>query len=132
VVHAEYALERPTNGLLLRRGVVLRCPQCGSGRLFRRWLLMRDDCPRCDLHFERVEGQWIGAIAMNTILTLLVLLGLIVVGFGLSYPDAPPKGLLVACVLSAALGPLLFHPFSRTIWLAIDLALRPVSADEIS
>lgn len=132
MVHAEYALERPTNGRLARRGLALRCPQCGSRGLFRRWVVMVDDCPRCDLHFERVEGQWIGAIAMNTILTLLVLLGLIVVGFGISYPDSPPIGLLVACLVSTALGPLLFHPFSRTIWLAIDLGMRPVTADEIS
>jgi len=132
VVHAEYALETPTTGALLRRGALLRCPQCGSGHLFRRWLVMKDDCPRCDLHFERVEGQWIGAIAMNTILTLLVLLGLLVVGFAVSYPDSPPSGLLIACVVSTALGPLLFHPFSRTIWLAIDLGMRPVTADEIS
>ena len=132
MVHADYALVRPSNGKLLGRGVILRCPQCGSGGLFRRWLLMRDDCPRCDLHFERVEGQWIGAIAMNTILTLVVLLGLIGVGFGLSYPDSPPPGLLVACLVAAGLGPLFWHPFSRTVWLAIDLALRPVSAEEIS
>ena len=132
MVHAEYALETPTTGEFLRRGFRLKCPQCGSGHLFRRWLLMVDDCPRCDLHFERVEGQWIGAIAMNTILTLLVLLGLLVVGFAVSYPDSPPSGLLVACVLATALGPLVFHPFSRTIWLAIDLGMRPVTADEIS
>ena len=132
MVHADYALERPSNGQLLGRGVILHCPQCGSGGLFRRWLLMKDDCPRCDLHFERVEGQWIGAIAMNTILTLVVLLGLIGVGFGLSYPDSPPIGLLVACILAAGVGPLFWHPFSRTVWLAIDLALRPVSAEEIS
>ena len=132
MVHADYALERPTTGTLLRRGLVLHCPQCGSGHLFRWWLVMKDDCPRCDLHFERVEGQWIGAIAMNTILTLLVLLGLIVVGFGLSYPDSPPAGLLVACIVAAGLGPLFWQPFSRTVWLAIDLAMRPVSAEEIT
>jgi uncharacterized protein (DUF983 family) len=132
VVHAEYALERPTTGQLVRRGLTLHCPQCGSGHLFRWWIHMRDDCPRCDLHFERVEGQWIGAIAMNTILTLLVLLGLIVVGFSLSYPDSPPPGLLVACLLAAGLGPLFWQPFSRTTWLAIDLAMRPVSAEEIT
>jgi uncharacterized protein (DUF983 family) len=132
VVHAEYALERPTNGQLFRRGLVLHCPQCGGGRLFRRWLVMKDDCPRCDLHFERVEGQWIGAIAMNTILTLVVLLGTLVVSFAISYPDSPGIAILWICLVGTAFGPLFWHPFSRTIWLAIDLAMRPVTADEIT
>jgi uncharacterized protein (DUF983 family) len=132
MVHAEFAVEPPPRGLLFRRGALRHCPQCGSGHLFRWWLIMKDDCPRCDLHFERVEGQWIGAIAMNTVLSLLVLLGLLVVGFTLSYPDSPPIGLLVACLAVGGLGPLLFHPWSRTLWLATDLAMRPVTADEIS
>jgi uncharacterized protein (DUF983 family) len=132
VVHAEYALEPVSTGTLLGRALRRHCPLCGSGHVFRWWLLMRDDCPRCDLHFERIEGHWIGAIAMNTILSLLVLLGILVGGFAATYPDSPDSGLLWACVLAAALGPLVFQPWSRTIWLAIDLAMRPVDADEIS
>jgi uncharacterized protein (DUF983 family) len=132
VVHAEYALERPTTGLLLRRGLVLHCPQCGSGHLFRWWLFMKDDCPQCDLHFERVEGHWIGAIAMNTILTLLLMLGVLVGGFAATYPDSPNGALLWVLLAIGGLGPLVFHPFSRTLWSAIDLAMRPIAADEIS
>ena len=93
---------------------------------------MRDDCPRCDLHFERIEGHWIGAIAMNTVLSLLVLLGILVGGFAASYPDSPNIALLWACLAAGAFGPLFFHPFSRTLWLALDLAMRPVVPDEIS
>jgi uncharacterized protein (DUF983 family) len=132
VVHAEFALDTPTTGQLLRRGARLKCPQCGGGGLFRWWLLMKEDCPTCDLHFERIEGHWIGAIAMNTVLSLLVLLGTIVGGFTASYPDSPPPALFVTCLLIGGLGPLFFHPFSRTLWSAIDLAMRPVTADEIS
>ena len=93
---------------------------------------MKDDCPRCDLHFERIEGHWIGAIAMNTVLALLVLLGVIVGGFAAAYPDPPVSGLLIACLATAAFMPLFFHPFSRTLWTAVDLAMRPVGPDEIS
>jgi hypothetical protein len=32
----------------------------------------------------------------------------------------------------AALTPLLFQPISRTLWTAIDLAMRPIGADELS
>jgi hypothetical protein len=93
---------------------------------------MVEDCPRCDLHFERIEGHWIGAIAMNTVLALLVLLGVIVGGFAASYPDTPPSALLIVSVAVAALMPLAFHPVSRTLWTALDLAMRPIGPDEIS
>ncbi len=132
MVLAPYALDPPTTGRLLWRGVRRRCPLCGSGRLFRRWLVMVEDCPRCDLHFERIEGHWIGAVAMNTVLALLVLLGVIVGGFAATYPDPPPSSLMVASIVVAALMPLAFHPVSRTLWTALDLAMRPVTPDEIS
>ena len=132
MVHAEYALERPTNGRYFKRALVLHCPLCGSGHLFRWWLIMEEDCPQCDLHFERIEGHWIGAIAMNTVLSLLLLLGVLVGGFAASYPDSPNGALLWVCLAIGGFSPLVFHPFSRTIWSAIDLAMRPISADEIS
>ena len=37
----------------------------GSGHLFKRWFTMVDDCPRCGLHFEREQGYWAGALAIN-------------------------------------------------------------------
>ena len=69
---------------------------------------------------------------MNTVLALLVLLGVIVGGFAASYPDSPPAALLIVSIAVAALMPLFFHPFSRTLWTALDLAMRPVAANEIS
>lgn len=132
MVHPPYALDPPTTRRMLLRAALRRCPLCGSGHIFRRWLLMEDDCPRCDLHFERIEGHWIGAIAMNTVLALMVLLGVIVGGFAATYPDPPPAALLWVCVVVAALTPLLFHPISRTLWTAIDLAMRPITPDELT
>ena len=132
MVRPSFVLDPPSAGRMLLRGLVRRCPLCGSGRLFRRWLFMVDDCPRCDLHFERVEGHWIGAIAMNTVLALLVLLGVIVGGFAANYPDPPPAGLLAVSLATAAFMPLFFHPISRTLWTAVDLAMRPIDPGELS
>lgn len=122
----------PKPSVLLWRGFRRHCPVCGSGHVFRRWFFIRERCPGCAFKFERVEGHWIGAIAMNTVLALLVLLGVIVGGFAASYPDSPPAALLIVSIAVAALMPLFFHPFSRTLWTALDLAMRPVAADEIS
>jgi hypothetical protein len=35
----------------------------------RQWLVMANDCPICALHYERVEGYWLGAVALNLIFT---------------------------------------------------------------
>ena len=34
-------------GLGIRRGLALRCPQCGQGRLFRRFLKVAEACETC-------------------------------------------------------------------------------------
>jgi len=34
-------------GLGLRRGLGLRCPECGQGRLFKRFLKVADSCEAC-------------------------------------------------------------------------------------
>jgi uncharacterized protein (DUF983 family) len=132
VVLAEYALDPPPRSRMLVRGLLRRCPLCGEGGLFRRWLFMRERCPRCDLEFERIEGHWLGAIAINTVLSLMALLAVIVVGVVLTYPDPPVGPLMLASLITAAASPLVFHPVSRTLWTAIDLALRPIEPSEIS
>ena len=39
--------ERRPLGLALRRGLMLRCPACGEGRLFRKFLKVTDRCHNC-------------------------------------------------------------------------------------
>lgn len=39
--------ERRPLGLALRRGLMLRCPACGEGKLFRKFLKIVDRCPHC-------------------------------------------------------------------------------------
>ncbi len=58
----------------------MACPACGQRGLFRRWFSMAEDCPRCGLHFERIEGHWIGAIGINTIVSFAVLGIVVIVG----------------------------------------------------
>jgi uncharacterized protein (DUF983 family) len=41
----------------LTRGFLGRCPKCGSGKLFRRFLKVNDACPACgeELHHHRAD-----------------------------------------------------------------------------
>jgi hypothetical protein len=88
---------------------------------------MVPDCPRCGLHFEREQGYWTGAIAVNTIviggLFALIFVGTLIA----TAPDIPIVPLLLVVVPLMAIGPLIVYPFSKTIWVAIDLAfLQPL------
>jgi hypothetical protein len=86
---------------------------------------MLEDCPRCGLHFERVEGHWIGAIGINTIVSFVLLFVVLVGGIVVTYPDPEFGPLAVACGLTAVIFPLFFQPFSRTVWTAVDLWMTP-------
>jgi uncharacterized protein (DUF983 family) len=47
---------RPVFSSLLR-GAMLKCPACGIGSIFRRYLKIADACPHCgeDLHHHRAD-----------------------------------------------------------------------------
>ncbi len=125
------AYEPPKFRRMLGRSLTIGCPACGQRRLFRRWVIMTEDCPRCGLHFERIEGHWIGAIGINTIVSFGVLLITMIVGLIASAPDIQVVPLTLLCVSVAALFPILFYPFSKTVWTAIDIGMRPLEPHEV-
>lgn len=107
----------------LARGIARRCPRCGQGGLFRRWFDLAEQCPRCGLPFERGEGYWLGAMAINLGITETVF-GVVLVGVALAtWPDVPWVGLTIGAVVLNTVVPVLFYPFSKTIFIAIDLVL---------
>lgn len=115
---------------LLARGLTRRCPLCGGGGLFRRWFTMAERCPRCGFRLERIEGHWIGALGMNTVVSFGAVLVAVVVGFAVTYPDGPVAVALAVILTTALVVPLVFFPFSKTLWSAIDLAMRPLAPDD--
>jgi uncharacterized protein (DUF983 family) len=112
---------------MLMRGLTKRCPRCGTGKLFRKWFSMVPDCPGCGLHFEREQGYWTGAIAINTIIVGGLFAVIMAVTIITTQPDIPWVSVLMLVVPIMGIVPLLAYPFTKTIWLAIDLAfLQPL------
>ncbi len=91
---------------------------------------MKDDCPRCELHFERIEGHWIGAIGINTIVSFGLLALTIAGGLIATFPDFKTTPLIITGILVSILAPTVFFPVSRTLWTAIDISMRPLEDDE--
>ena len=67
---------------------------------------------------------------MNTIVTFGLLAAVLLVGSILSYPDIAVVPMLIVAGLVAVVVPIVFYPFSYTIWAAVDLTMRPLDAAE--
>jgi hypothetical protein len=124
-------LPHPTKGQLVARALRRRCPVCASKGFLVSWFKLAERCPRCGLATDRVVGHWIGAVGMNSILTFGSLLVVLVVGMVLTYPDIAVVPVLAASVATAVLVPLVAWPYSQTLWTAVDLMMRPVTAEEL-
>jgi uncharacterized protein (DUF983 family) len=110
-------------GRLVWRAVRLRCPVCGQAPMFQSWFKRNEVCPRCGWRFMREEGYFTGAMAINLVVTEMVLfalaIGLLV--YGLPIPLDIAIG--VAAALLISLGG---WPYSQSLWVACDLLLHPI------
>lgn len=113
--------------ILFLRGLFLRCPMCGKGKLFKRWLTMYDRCPVCGFPYEREEGYFTGAMAINLVISELLVAAYIVpvaIMAGM-YPTTTPTVLLL--IIGAPLPvllPFLFFRHSRGLWMSVDHRLK--------
>lgn len=123
-------LKAPTTAQLVTRALRRRCPFCG-GRPFDGYFTLAPRCDTCGLLTDRVAGHWVGAVGINTIVSFAALLIALVVGIVAMYPDLRVAPLLALTLPVAALVPIAFWPLSQTLWTAIDIAMRPVTRDEI-
>lgn len=121
-----------TRGRMLRRGLFRRCPVCGVHPHFRYGLLLPDDCETCGLHFERVEGHWLGSLGISVIVSFTVLFLTLVVGAVITYPEIAVVPMIAVGLLVAIAFPLLFSGTAKTLWTAIDISMRPLEMGEVA
>jgi uncharacterized protein (DUF983 family) len=118
---------------LFARAIRLRCPNCGGGPLFRSWFRLRSHCPACGLPLERgEEGYQVGSYMFNIIASELLFAAIFLAALLLTWPDPPWELLQYGGMTLMVLAPLLFYPFSKTLFLAFDLVFRPPTPDELS
>ncbi len=115
---------------MLARALLLRCPRCGGKGWVRGWFGKDDRCRTCGYRYERQPGFLLGAVTINTIVTFGLLAAVLLVGTILSYPDIAVAPMLAASAAVAILVPIIFYPFSYTVWAAVDLAMRPLDPSE--
>ena len=108
---------------LLVRGLGRRCPYCGGAGIFAGYFSLRERCPTCGVSFDREEGYFLGAMLVNLLvaefLTVAVAVALMI------FTDLSLLP-LEAIAISLAVGlPILFYPYSRMLWMALDLLVDP-------
>lgn len=86
---------------------------------------MAEQCPDCRLHFERDEGYWVGAMIVNTAFAIVVFLAIVVGGAAVTWPDVPWNLLLISSIAATIIVPIALYPISKTVWVAMDLMVRP-------
>jgi len=117
----------PRLKILLVRSLTRRCPQCGARGIFRNYFSLKDWCPRCGYKFEREEGYFLGAYALNLIAAEFITIGLLV--YFLVNTDYSWVILEFIFIPLAIILPILFFPFSRTLWMALDLMIDRNTTD---
>ena len=134
-IDSKTGLELPTfrrTARLFGRAFLLRCPNCGGGPVLQHWLRLRVRCGRCGLRLERGEHDYFtGSMLFLFVLAGLLLFAVLLITMLASWPNVPwdllQNGLPILILLAI---PALF-PFSKLLWLAFDLMLRPATAEEL-
>lgn len=121
-------IERLTFGQAIYRGVTLRCPACGNGKLFRNMFQMHPECPECGFRYERAPGYFLGSTYINYGVTAFITtVSYVLLRFGAGYAkELLLPGLLIFCLIF----PLVFFRFARSLWLSIDCCLDRIGASE--
>lgn len=92
--------------------------------MWASWLRMNRRCASCGLVFDRGEpDHWLGAFAVNWVAGEGIAAAVAITVLVIKWPNTLP-GMIVGITLAVVM-PLVFFPFSRTIWLAFDLHFRP-------
>lgn len=110
----------------LGRALLLRCPNCGGPGILDSWFRLKQRCPHCGIHFEREEqGYIVGGYMFNIVMAELVFAAIFVGTLLATWPTPPWTLLTWGGAALMILLPVLFYPFSKTLFLAFDLMFRP-------
>ena len=117
---------------MLGRGFALHCPNCGARGMLKGWFHMVDRCPVCGIRIEREGSDYMaGSLMFNIVLAEMIFGALFVAYLLITWPRPNWDMLEIAAPLGMAIAPFVLFPFSKLVWLAADLGLRPADAREL-
>lgn len=115
--------------VLFSRGLGLRCPVCGEGKLYRRLFKMNQHCPACGFIYAREPGYYTAALAINVFTSELITL-VVVIPLAASQSLSFMLLLLIGGAIAFIL-PLLFYHHAKSLWMSVEHLFHPVSNERI-
>ncbi len=111
--------------LLLRRGLRQRCPVCGRGKIFSGIFKTYERCPACGFAFEREPGYYTGAMAVNLVVSELLIV-IIAVPLAASQAVSVTILIILGCTIPILL-PLIFYRPTKSLWMSFDHFIHPTN-----
>lgn len=108
-------------GHAVLKGLRCRCPRCGEGKLYRRYLKIADRCENCGLDYSRHQADDLPAYVAITIVGHILVGGLL--HFQSSRDIAPAVYLMILVPLAVIL-PLAMLPSIKGAIVAMQWARR--------
>lgn len=123
MTNTEYAF------MLLKRGLRQRCPVCGRGKIFSGWIKTYERCSVCNFAFEREPGYYSGAMAVNLVVSELLIAAIAV-------PLAASQSVSVTTLIALGVTlpfflPVLFYRPTKSLWMSVDHFFHPVNSEDV-
>lgn len=107
----------------LLRGLFFHCPVCARGEIFEGTFKMYKQCPVCHFTFEREEGYFSSAMAINLVLSELIVTAVVLPLA--ANPAISVVNTILWCAPLTIILPFLFYRHSRSLWMSINHYVNP-------
>ena len=124
----------PSTGKMIRRSLMRQCPRCANRRAwFTSWFKQGERCIGCGIKRTRdTDGHELGSMTVASVVNIVLIMVAMGIAIALTAPDVPVLTLYIVLASAALVFPVLTWPVTHTLWMAIDLAARPMDAEEIA
>ncbi len=132
MTHSENNL--PSTGKMIRRSLLRQCPRCANrSAWFTSWFKQGDRCVGCGVKRTRdTDGHELGSMTIASVLNIVLIMAAIGIAVAITAPDVPVLTLYIVLASAALVFPVLTWPITHTLWMAIDLIVRPAGVDEVA
>ena len=132
MTHSENNL--PSTGKMIRRSLLRQCPRCANRNAwFTSWFKQGDRCVGCGVKRTRdTDGHELGSMTIASVLNIVLIMAAIGIAVAITAPDVPVLTLSIVLASAALVFPVLTWPITHTLWMAIDLIVRPVGVGEVA
>ncbi len=103
--------------LIFNRCLRASCPNCGKEKIHHSWLLIHNKCQSCGMLIKRGNGFYIGPICLNYgIVAFGLICPILITSFAF---NVSIYFTLVLSIILSLFCPIIFYPYSWSLWLMI-------------